>query len=424
MSPLRRALVVVAALHCVLLFGWGAADPIYDEVGYLAAGEEVARFVRCTVGLVSGPDCAAAGPSSLGRLAWHNPGYAALFPIAALLPGPAALWIRLLQIAAGLIAGAATGALLRRWTSERVALVGALVVWLHPVQLFFRMTLWPVAVATGAAAVSALLVARLAERPGSEQRARQLGLAVVVLVFVWPPALALVPFGAVWAARLGRNGGHLLGPLLLTWLPWALLASLILGRPSAMDLAAAENTALGNNPWIADGRGSALHDPPAVQRLRFESAVGCPAEAGLERLRCRAARQDAISRRTMAEDPAGAAQRALLRFLETWRPDDFVDRHLADLRVWAKPPPAGIRAASGAAARLAEIGTLLAVLLACVGALRDRRVALLVGAAVLATTPVLLTVGLTRLRQPGLPWIVAAVLLTLPHLRRTYTRPR
>ncbi len=420
----RAVFLCVVGLHVLALVAWGSPAPIYDESGYLQGGEEIARWVRCSTGLWTGAECAASSADSLGRLAWHNPGYSALFPIAALLPGPAALWIRLLQVFAGLAAGAATYALLRRWRSDSVALVGALVVWLHPVQIFFRLTLWPVALATLGAILVALLAVRLAEAPGRVRRARQLGLALLLLVFVWPQALALVPFVAVFALRLGRPAARrVLGPLVLIWLPWALLVSLVLGRPSAMDLAAAENAALGNNPWIADGRGSALHDPEAVRALAAEAEAGCPDANGVERLRCRSRKQDAIARESIASDPAAALKRAGLRLVETWHPDEFVARHLADDRVLVHPLR-GPRAQStiGSIVRVAEVLVLLAAALAALGALRDRRVAAFMGAVLITSLPVLLTVGLTRLRQPMLCWIVIAALLVVSRAQsRAYT---
>ncbi len=420
----RAVLLAVVGLHLLALVAWGDAAPIYDESGYLRAGEEVARWLRCTAGVWSGPLCAEATVSALGRLAWHNPGYAALFPLAALLPGSAAVWIRLLQVGAGLAAGAATGAVLRRVTSDRVALLGAAVVWLHPVQIFYRLTLWPVALATLGVALFTLGVVRLAEQRSSAARGWQLGGTLLVLVFVWPQALALVPFVGLWTLRLGApTSGRVLGPLAVVWLPWVLALSVLLGRPTAMDLASAENAALGNNPFIATGRGSSLHDPEAMEQVTFEAGVGCPQNDALALLRCRAQRYDGIARTTITADPGAALARAGLRLSETWRPDDFVARHLADRRVFDSPSPAWsalVRGLVGAA----EVAVLLAAALAALVALRDRRIEALMLAVLVTTAPVLLTVGLTRLRQPMLPWIVIAALLAVGHLRRrAYTPP-
>lgn len=407
----RGVFLGVVGLHALALVAWGAPTPIYDEAGYLRGGEEVARWLRCSTGLWSGPECAASSARSLGHLAWHNPGYSALFPIAALLPGPAALWIRLLQVFAGLAAGAATYALLLRWRGETVALIGALVVWLHPVQIFFRLTLWPVALATLGAALLALLVVRLAEAPGSVRRARQLGLVLLAIVFVWPQTLALAPFIALWSLRLGKPVlARVLGPLLLVWLPWVLLVSLVLARPSAMGLFAPEDSALGNNPWIAPLRGSALHDRAAVRRLRSEANAGCEAMTGVAELRCRSDRYAAITRQTIAADPLAAMLRGGLRLAETWRPDDFVARHLADQRT-GFAPHRSVGEIAGVVVRLCEIVVLLAAAFAAVSAVRDRRVAAFMLAVALTSLPVLAAVGLTRVRQAMLPWIVVAALL-------------
>lgn len=413
-------MAAVALLQSLLFLAWGDPQPIYDEAGYISAGETVAQWLRCG-GSVQGL-CAEATASSLGALLWHNPGYSALFVVAELLPGSAANWIRALQLVAGLLAGACVHRVLRPHTPPGIALAAAWVIWLYPVQLFFRVTLWPVAVATAAVAVVVLLAVRVHAEPSLRARLELSG-GFLVLSLVYPMALAATPLLAVWLLQLGNRRGlgrrpaaDVLAPTLGLWAGLIIMTSIALGTPSLGLLAGPENRALGNNPHIAQWRGSSLHDPASVQALRADVERGCPPAKPLSTLRCHAQSHRAIARDTVARAPGTAALRAGLRVVETWAPDEYVARHLSDSRVstrWSFP------ASVPMLVRIAEVILLTGVLLLPLGG-RDRRVRGLLIVVILCTAPIALGVGVTRLRQPLLPLIVLAAALTLAR----YNRPR
>jgi hypothetical protein len=93
--------------------------------------------------------------------------------------------------------------------------------------------------------------------------------------------------------------------------------------------------------------------------------------------------------------------------IETWRPDDFLPRHLADADAF---PPAGLpRTAAGARRVLVVLhaGVLLALIAVVLGGRRRRDLRVLATAIALWTLPAALSVGMTRLRQPTWVWIVA-----------------
>lgn len=422
-----RALIAaggVALLQGLLWFAWGSPAPIFDEAGYLAGGEAVGRLVRCTLGVEAGPACGAVGPTDLGRLLWHNPGWAALFVVADLLPGAAAAWIRGLNLLAGVAAGLATWATLRGRVPPPHAVGAAAVVWLLPAHLYFRLTLWPVALGTALVAGALLAVRRAVERP-TPARQHQLGLVLLALVLVWPLALAAVPLVALGMARLDRRGAQpqvltrVAGPALGAWVLLVLATSLALQVPTNGTLASPENLALANNPWIPAGRGSSLHAPESVQRVRFEGHQRCPQGNGLEAVRCRARVWRGLARDTIARAPGEAVGRAGLRVLETWRRDDYLPRHVSDERaVLRHPPPPSLIA-------LEQVMELLVFALLFVSAglgARDRRVLGLLAVVALCTLPVALGVGVTRLRQPLLPIIAAAAALTLARYHRARDR--
>ncbi len=415
LSPLLATVLAVAAVQAVLWWAWGSPAPIFDEAGYLAAGHAVGDWLRCA----AGRSCVEASGASLGRLLWHNPGYAALFVVADLLPGDPAGWIRAAQLVAGLLAGLWVRSLLAPRLGPRAALLAAALVWLHPTQLFFRLTLWPVALATAAFAGVALLAARL-DRAPTVRGQLGLGAALVVLTLLHPPALGVVPVVALWLLRTRPRRLAIVGPVLLpTVLTWTLLfaaTSAALATPSLGLLSGPENAALGNNPYIAPGRGSSLHDAASVRRLRGDVQAECPPVAPLERLRCEARAYDRIASRAVRAHPGAAATRALLRVLETWAPDEYVARHLADPRVRTRWP---LPSVVPLLVRAAELGTLLLLLGVALGA-RDRDVLAVAVTAALCTAPVLFSVGLTRLSQPLLPLLVVGAALTAAryHQRR------
>ena len=399
--PLAVAFGLAAVVHLGLLVTWGDPEPLHDELGYLHTGQLVAAQLR------DGGD-----PSVLGRLAWHNAGYSALFVAAELTFGDARLPLRLLQVLAGLLAGLLVFHGLRLRVSRRWALLGALVVWLHPSMLFFRLSFWPVALAVLGTSAAALCALRLADAP--EQRGRQweLGLALAPLPFFAPQALALIPGLLIWPGP--RCAPRVLGPLLALWIPWMIATSVALGTFTPIDLAGPSNLALGNHPAIAEGRGSLWGDPVGKARLQADLDAACPAAGQADTIRCEAAESVRIARSTLASQPVDALRRAGLRLLETWAPDRFLLRRLDEL---GQTPPPG----------LPELLLLLhlALLAAALVGLSTPVGRAAAFAALLWCVPVLLTVGFTRLRQPLLPWLVmagiaglAALLTSRPNAER------
>ena len=411
-------MTAVTLLQGLLFLGWGDPRPIYDEAGYLAAGEAAARWLRC----ISSLDglCTETARSSVGRLLWHNPGYATLFVVAELLPGNAANWIRGIQLIGGLLAGVCVYKTLQSSCSPGIALSAAWIVWLHPVQLFFRVTLWPVALATAAVSVTLLLTLRVHRKPSCRRRL-ELSLGFLVLSLLYPLALGALPLLGLWLLRTGSPSGlawrslvDVLAPTIGVWAVLILVTSSALGTPSFALLAGPENEALGNNPYIAEGRGSSLHDQNSVRALRANVERMCPSSPPQSSLRCRAQAHRAIARETIALSPGRAALRAGLRVVETWSPDEYVSRHLSDDRVhtrWSLPQ--GLPTLVSAV----EIALLIGVLLLPLGA-RDPRVRGLLVTLMLCTVPITLGVGITRLRQPLLPVIILAAALSLSRYHR------
>jgi len=385
--PLVVAFVAVAVLKIALVAAWGDPPPLHDEAGYVATGEAVADWW--------GGDSRFDDPTQLGRVAWHNPGYSALFGLAACLFGEAAPPIRVLQALAGLLAGLVLFHALRRRVSRAGALCGAAVLWLHPSMLFFGVALWPVALATLFTATAALCAIRLADSPDDRARQWALGLVLAPLPFLAAPALFLLPFVAI---ELGaRRALRVVGPTLALWLPWVVLVSVNLGTFTPMDFAGPQNLALGNHPAIAGDRGSLWGDPIGKAVFEDELAEACP-QAGLpERTRCEARYAREVALETVRDDPIRTGIRGIRRLAETWVPDRFAVRHLTEL---GRGPPTW----------LAPLLTILHVvlLLAALSGLATPTGRRAARAVAIWCIPVLLTVGFTRLRQPVLPWLIIA----------------
>ena len=407
LRPLGALLLGLLTVQGGLWLGWGSPTPIYDEAGYLAAGTAGADAIRCLVSQAEGCSGLAA---ALGRVLWHNPGYSALFVLADLLPGDAASWIRGLQMVSGLLAAAFVHQALAARTSSAIALAAAAFVGLHPTHLFFRLTLWPVALGTALFAAAALLMLGLRDRP-SRGGERALSGVLLALTLIHPLALGLLIVLPGWIRTNTPAASwiRILAPTLLVWTAVATASSIAVQSPALL-VASPENAALGNNPWIDAHRGSSLHDRLSVQRLRAEVEGRCP--DGLEplhRLRCRAEHHRSIAGATIQANPTGALWRAVLRVLETWAPDDYTGRHLFDARVGAGTL---MRSLAPPLVLLAELATLLLPVGLALGAARDRRVLAVASTVMACTAPVLLGVGLPRLRQPLLPILVVGAALT------------
>lgn len=387
--PLPVIFIAVAALHVILLVSWGSPEPLHDELGYVETGRLAAEQLRV------GGD-----PTVLGRVAWHNAGYSALFVVTELLFGDSQLPVRLLQVLAGLLAGLLLYHGLRRRTGRPLALMAALALWLHPSMLFFRLSFWPVSIAVLLTSAVALCALRLADAPDRPGRQWELGLALAPLPFFAPQALALIPALLIWPGV--RRAPRVLGPALALWLPWMVAVSLALGTFTPIDLAGPGNLVLGNHPAIAPDRGSLWGDAEGKAALQLELDATCGQEADAERIRCEAGQATRLARATVAAAPGAAARRAGLRLLETWQTDRFLPRRLEELE---RVPPPGLNA-------LLLLVHLAVLALALLGLrTREGRAAWLGVAA--WCVPVLLTVGFTRLRQPLLPWLIVAGVLGL-----------
>jgi len=402
--PVWVAAAAVALLKIVLLVLWGDRVPIYDEAGYLKTGEAVAAWLTGGTG----------DPSVLGRIAWHNPGYGVLATLFATIGDSAGWGLRLLQLVAGVHTGLCVHALLVRRVRRSGALIGALIVWLHPSMLFFGLALWPVALATWCLAAGTLALDDFARAPNSRGRAVAAGWTLAPLPFLAPQALLLLPLLAAVAYRIQRRSlASVLGPTLALWLPWSLAASVALGMPTPMDFASRETVALGNNPHIPAGRGSSFDQTDAIRLLRADVADVCGDGVDAARVRCDARTYGNIARRTIRESPFGATARSFVRVLEAWSTDTFLLRHLADERAFARPPPKGVVQVLHAGLTGLQSALILGFLIAAVNPRRRRDVGALAVAVGLWTVGIALTVGATRLRQPALPWIVVAALTSL-----------
>ncbi len=388
--PLVASFTAVLILKAVLLVAWGNPPPLHDEVGYLAASDAALEWL-------GDRELRASGHAELGRLAWHNPGYSAIFPVLGLVLGSPAPALRVLQSLAGLLAGLVLFHALRRRVPRTWALAGAALLWLHPSMLFFGLTLWPVALATLLTASLALCALRLAEQPDRPDRQWAFGIVLAPLPFFAAPALALLPGLLVWPGpgRLPRT----LGPSLALWIPWLLLASSNLGIFTPMGLSGPRDLALGHHPAIAQDRGSLWGDPEGKAALQADLDAVCRGARGSlpDRVRCEALAARDIAWENIRSEPGMAVARGLRKLEETWRSDRFLLRHLEEL---GRPPP-------GWLATLL-IGLHALILLAALAGLscpEGRSAALAVA---LWCVPVLVTVGFTRLRQPLLPWLIVA----------------
>lgn len=404
MKPIWVAALAVTGLKLALLIAWGDRAPIFDEAGYLKTAEAVAAWLTGGTG----------DPSVLGRIAWHNPGYGVLATVFAGVGDTGGWGLRLLQLVAGVHTGLCVHTLLARRIAPSGAIIGALVVWLHPSMLFFGLTLWPVSLATWCLTAGTLALDDFARSPNSRGRAAVAGWTLAPLPFLAPQALLLLPLLGVVAYRIHRRSpATILGPTLALWLPWSLAASVALGAPTPMDFASRETFALGNNSHIPAGHGSSFDHADSLGLLRAEVADLCGDAGDADRVRCDARSYGAIARREIAAQPGAAVARAALRIIEGWSTDTFLVRHLRDSRAFPNPPSAAL------VARIDDILTgaqLLLVLLFLVAAANPRRrtdTATIVVAVGLWTLGIALTIGATRLRQPALPWIVVAALTTL-----------
>lgn len=385
--PLVGAFVAVALIHVALLVAWGSPALQYDEVGYELTAEGLAAW--------AGDGFSAPIPADAGRVALHNPGYGATAGLVRWLAGTTAGPMRLLQLLAGLLCGLVVFHALRRRVPDSWALAGAVAVWLHPSALFFRLTLWPTALATALVAVVLLCALRLADDPDDPGRQWALGLTFAPLPFFAAPALALLPALLAWPGP--RRGWRVAVPLAALWIPWMIALSMQLQTFAPMDASGPCNVAMGNYEGIAGDRGSVWGDPGG--RGEFERLLGsaCRQDDPRAKLRCQATWCGDVAAASVAADPVSAAGRAARRAGETWRVDSFAIRHFELL---GTPVPGGLE-------MLVTASHLALLALALVG-LRSREGRAAWIAIGLWTVPVLLSVGFTRARQPLLPVLIFA----------------
>lgn len=389
-----------------LLLAWGDRPLLFDEESYRRAAEALAAWVRA--GLPGGD---LEGP---GRVAWHNPGYGLVLGGLSLLGADPVSAMRWLQLLAGLLSGVLLYRTLEPRTGPGPAIAATAALWLHPSMLFFGLTLWPTTLATLGTSALLFTAARWQARPDAPARQWELGAALAVLPFFASGALLLLPAVALWVRP--ERWPRVLGPAALVLVPWCLALSLQVGAFVPLDLAAARNLALGNTEWVAEGRGSLWGDPqnkaPLLQKLEDDCGPGVDAL----RLACeqRWARREV--RRWVGAHPGAAASRAALRVVETWASDTFLPRHLHHAVPFPGGPPPGA-AAIGHATSAAHAAVLLLLLLVGVATHRMARLRpLLIGVA-LWTLPAFLAIGMTRLRQPALVWILAGAALVFARVR-------
>ncbi len=413
-GPLLASFLAVLVLKAVLLGLWGERPPLFDEGSYLAAADAVEGWLR------AGAPTDNLDPA--GRLAWHNPAYSTLVAAAALMPGSAALWMRLLQLAASLVSGLLLFRFLRPRAGRSLALAGALVLWLHPSMLFYSLTLWPVTLATFGTTALLFAAGRYADHPDDPKRQLELGLTIAPLPFFASPALLLLPAIAAWTKP--RSWSRTVLPGVALWLAWTLPLATILGSWTAIDLAGPRNAALGNTEWVRDGRGSLWGDPEGKAVFMSKLEDTCGATMDIHRVRCEVlwCKQEAIA--WTRAHPASFGTRALLRLGETWLPDTFLPRHLQSAVAFPNGPPEGLVKPARVLLAVVQAALLVAVILMGWAARRQPLVKALVVGVIVWTIPIVLVLGNTRLRQPLLPWIIAGAALVAARAIRPPERPR
>ena len=314
----------------------------------------------------------------------------------------------MLQVLSGLLAGLFLLQALRPRCGPRLALGAALVLWLHPTLIGYRLTFLPVSFAlllTSAMAWSAL---RLLEAPDDRRRQWSLGLSLAPLPFVAPQALALLPSLQVWPGP--RRARRVLGPVLVAWLPWMVLLSVLPQAPTAVGLAGPRTVEMGNSRYIDEDRGSLWDDPVADAWIDstaagyYKSVYG-PSWRG-DWYYQGASEPLLAAWEVVVDDPAAAARRAWLRLLETWVPDRLIRRRVA--------------ASGGSTTVAGGLGFLVlhaALLTLAMFGLRTREGRIAWTGIALWCLPILLTIGHTEIRQPLVPWLLVAAAFGLGRVR-------
>jgi len=393
--------MLACAVQGAALLVWGDPELLHDEADYVSQAKLVAAWLSGEGG--------ASTMEALGRLALHNPGYSFLVAVAEATTQEAALTLRLLQAAAGVITGLVLYGALAGRVGTTLALVAAWVVWAHPTLIFFRLTLWPVTFAALGVSLAAAEGLRLYGRADSKPPRWTLPLTLAVLPFFSASGWLLLPLVFLLFER--QQAMRACAPAIVLWCLWTCVLSIGLGTPTATDLSASRNLALANHPAISEGRGSLWGDPTQKAVYLSELEARCTSSNLRTKKRCEHAYNLDVASGHIAKEPWEAVVRAGHRLTETWEPDRFLVRHL-DAR-------GGFTFSSSQLPKLIAALHWSLLFLSLLGLRTPQgRAALL--AVLLWTMPVLLTVGFTRLRQPVLALLLIAAAFGIHSLRRTY----
>lgn len=407
--PLGIALGLALGVRAVLLVLSPELSPNTGDEGFLVSAEVFRTWL-------SGTQSSTTADNPLFALFWHAPGYSLLVAIASLVFADPGTMLAVLQSVAGIGTGLVVYLLLSRHLSRTFALVGALVIWLHPSMLYFEQQISSVPLCTLLCTLLAWRMLALFEAPGDAKLQWQAGLLLAPLPWLAAGGLALVPL--VGAMGPKGSAGRCLGPAVALWLPAMLVTSLWLGMWTPLTLDVPTRVALGNNPVVGVGQGSLLGNPEALVAFRGVLEDKCGERWTRPRLRCEAGAARQIVVATTLDDPSGALRRVVFRIIETWAPDRGVLDALqssasegeGDSRIWqllvalVLPP--------------LHLGLLVGLAFAMISCYGRREVRFLLLATLAWTTPVLFSVGATSFRQPALPWVLCASLLAIATVAR------
>lgn len=407
--PLGVALGLALAARII---GFALSPDRVSSVGgaeFLSNAEVVRSWLASTQASTS-PD------NPLFALFWHAPGYSLLVSIATVLFGEPGTALAVLQSLAGLCSGLVVYLLLLRQLSAVLALGGALVVWLHPSMLYFEQQISSVPLCTLLCALLGWQMLTLFDEPADSRSQWRVGLTLAPLPWLASGGLALLAVVAAMSPR--EAAARCVGPAVALWFPAMLVTSLWLGMWTPLSLDVPTRVALGNNPIVGVGQGSLLGNPEALVAFRGAIEDKCGDHWTRQRLRCEARSATTIAMVTFKENPTGAFRRVVYRVIQTWVPD----RSLPDaLQSGGRDGVGSSRLWQLAVALIlppVHLGLLVGLAFAAISAYRIRHVRFLLLAILAWTVPVAFSVGATSLRQPTLPWLVAASLLAVATVGR------
>ena len=129
--PLGIALGLAIGIRAVLFFISPVHTSSAGNEGFLIRAEVV-------VGWLSASPSSTSSDNPLFALFWHAPGYSLLVAMASFVFAEPGTLLAALQSLAGVGTGLVVYLLLVRHLSAAFALLGALVIWLHPSMLYFE----------------------------------------------------------------------------------------------------------------------------------------------------------------------------------------------------------------------------------------------------------------------------------------------